>query len=173
MTGFLERIGGPLVVPHRAMRRAVEERAGRGAADVGVVVLLAWFAEQLPVLVHAVFRGLELGVGAGFHGLLAGLSALMPIVLGIMIASLIMSVLAGRPPARKEGATPHADAVDLSAYAVLPFIFVTALADLMFSARGVAPSENAAKIVFVIALAWSIVAWSFGLIALREQRSKS
>jgi hypothetical protein len=169
MLAYLSRIGAPLIEPRAAMRRAVEAPAGKGAADVTVVVLLAWVGEQLPGLVHAFFRARELGLGAGLQSILMLLRAILPIALGILVAALVLSVLAGRR--RGPAATPpRADAVDLSAYSALPFILVTACADLVIGLLDRPPPPTVATGVLVVGFAWSLVPWLCAVLALRAVR---
>jgi hypothetical protein len=168
MRAFLSRIGGPLVEPRAAMRRAVDAPAGRGAADVTFVVMLAWVGEQLPGLVHAFFRGRELGVGAGVQSLLMLLRAILPIALGILVAALVLSVLAGRR--RTSNTPPRADAVDLSAYSALPFVLVTACADLAIGLLDRPAPQMVASVVLAVGFAWSLVPWLCAVLALRASR---
>jgi hypothetical protein len=172
MLGWLERLGAPLVAPRAGMQRAVEAPAGRGASDVTLLVLLAFVAEQLPGIVHVVFRGSELGVGAAVQSLFILLRALLPLAVAVMVAALVMSVLAGRRAHPREGA-PRADALDLSAYALVPFVLVTTLADLTVAIGGRPPSPALAKVVLAVSLAWALVPWLFAMIALRADRSAS
>lgn len=172
MLGWLERLGAPLVAPRSGMQRAVEAPAGRGASDVTLLVLLAFVAEQLPGIVHVVFRGLELGLVSGVQSLLMLLRALLPLVVGVLVAALVLSVLAGRRAHPREGA-PRADAVDLSAYAAVPFVLVTALADLLVALWGRPPSPALATGVLAVSLAWALVPWLCAVIALRADRSAS
>lgn len=166
---YLQRLGAPLVEPRAAMRRAVDGPAGRGTADVTILILLAWVAEQLRGLVHAWFRGRELGVGAALQTVLILLRAILPLALAILVGALVLSVLAGRRrgPAPE---TPRADAVDLTACAAVPFVLVTAAADLIVALLRRAPSPTVATVVLVIGCAWSLVPWLFAVLALREAR---
>jgi hypothetical protein len=135
-------------------------------------LLLVWGASQLPALVHALFVARHMGIGAGLRSVLEVLSALMPMVLGVMMAALILSLLAGRPPTRREGELPRADAVDLAAYSIVPFLLVQNVAMFYFIARETPPSPLAFQLVMGVGLAWSLVAWCFALIALRDRRRR-
>jgi hypothetical protein len=172
VTRFFERIGAPLVSPRAGMRLAAEQRAGRGAADVGVLLLMMWLASQPPTLVHAVSLAREMGIGAGFRSLLSALQELMPLVLGVMMGALVLSVLAGRPPERRDAETPRADAVDLAAYAIIPFVTVRSLVTFYFAARQSPPSQTVVMVIMGLAFLWSLVAWCFALIALKDRRRR-
>ena len=173
MSRFLQRIGAVLVNPMAAQREAAQQRGGRGAVDIGFLLAIVWLAEQLPVLAHAFFRALSLGAGAGFQSLIGALYSLLPTILGVMMGAFVMSLLAGKPKERAPDQPPPADAVDLSAYAVVPFVVVTASIDFYFSMRGYAPSEIFLRVATAVALAWSIAVWLCGVVALRDQRASS
>jgi hypothetical protein len=167
------------------MRRAVDGPAGRGAADVTLLVMLAFVAEQLPGLVHAWFRGRELGVGAALQSVMMLLRAILPLALGVLVAALVLSVLAGRrrtkpnvdvnvdANAPSTAKAPRADSVDLAAYSAVPFVAVGALADLVGALRGGPPSPSVATVILVIALGWALVPWLCAVLALRDARGAS
>jgi hypothetical protein len=169
LLGFLERIGAPLVSPRAAMQRAAGAPAGRGAVDGVLLLALLWLAEHLAAVAHALFRALDLGLAAGLQSLFMTLQAVVPTVLGVGVAALAMSLIAG--PSRQKTGAPRADAIDLAAYAAVPLFAVTAFGELVFAVRGRAPSVGAGRLTLALGLAWAAVAWLFGALSLRARRS--
>src|SRR5207244_1505603 len=120
--------------------------------------------EHLGALVHAIFRGRELGLGAGVQSLLVTVQALLPLVLGIVIAALVMSFLAGRRSSRaSESGSPRADSIDVAAYAAVPFVAVSTVGDLLYAIRGFFPSTPIAHALLALGLGWAAVVWLCGL----------
>jgi len=169
---FLERIGGPLVAPRRALREAADAAQGRGATDVAWLIAARIVCGETPRLVRSWFRGVELGFGAGLQGVIATMQTALPDLAGILVAALVMSLLAGPIPKRVEGAPVKADALDLAAYAWIPYLCLELAAALLFSLAGHSPSLRTRTLVTGAALAWAALVWLFGLLALRERRAK-
>jgi hypothetical protein len=118
------------------------------------------------------YRGVELGFGAGLQGVIATLQTALPDLAGILVAALVMSLLAGPTPKRVAGDPVKADALDLAAYAWIPYLCIEMAAAVYFSLRGFPPSLRTRTIVTGVALAWAMLVWIFGLLALRERRTK-
>jgi hypothetical protein len=164
---FLERVGGALVSPRATLRAIAAGANGRGAADVALLIAARLICGELPRLVRAWFRARELGFGAGVQTLFATVQTALPDLIAILVAALVMSLFAGRPPKREQ---PRADALDLAAYAWVPYLAITVLASIYFSLRGLPPSHRTEMLVSAIAIGWACVVWLCGLAALRDSR---
>jgi hypothetical protein len=167
---LLERIGAPLVAPGRAMREAVNATQGRGATDVAWLMAARIVCGETPRLVRSWYRGVELGAGAGIQGVIATVQTVLPDLVGILVAALVMSLLAGSAPKRAPNEPVPADALDVAAYAWVPYLCIQMAAAVYFSLRGLPPSLRTQWIVTGLSLAWAAVVWVFGLIALRDKR---
>ncbi len=163
-----ERIGGILVAPVSTLRELVRQPGGRGASDVALLIAARLIAGETPRLLRAIFRGIDLGAGAGVSGVINALLTIAPDVIAILVASMLLSVLAGR---RAKG-TQEADPLDVAAYAWVPYLTVQLASALLFTLRGHPPSTTHETIILGVALAWSFVVWSAGLWVLRDARKQ-
>ena len=159
--GFAGRIGGILVEPRRTLARlaAGELRAG----DIGWLVLAWLVAAYLPQLVHAVLLGRAAGVEAGFQALLSTVSALLPDVLGILVAGIVMSLFLPR--------SARTSALDLAAYAWVPYLAVQLAGSFIFTLRGRAASPLVQELVTAVGLGWAVVIWALALAAAKDVSS--
>jgi hypothetical protein len=156
--GFAGRIGGVLVAPRPTLARLAggELRAG----DVAWLVLAWLLAAYLPQLVHAGLVGAGIGVDAGLQALLATVSALLPDVLGILVAGMMMSLFLPRA-ARSHG-------LDLAGYAWVPYLTVQLVGSFVFTLRGRAASPAMQQLVTAIGLGWGVAVWALALSAARD-----
>ena len=92
----------------------------------------------------------------------------MPDVIAILIASMLLSVLAGRRP---KGSV-EADPLDVAAYAWVPYLTVQLASALLFTLRGHPPSTLHEQLILGVALAWSVAVWSAGVWILRDSRKQ-
>lgn len=165
-----ERIGGVLVAPRAALRAAAARSDGRGATDVAWLIAAKLVAGELPRLVRAGLRGVELGLGAGLQGVLMTLQAALPDVILVMVGGLVMSLFAGPRPA---GNQRPAEAVDVAAYAFVPYLAVQLAGALLYTALGQSPSQVATLTLRGVGLAWAGAIWAIGLLALRRARAEA
>jgi hypothetical protein len=156
--GFAGRIGGILVEPRRTLARlaAGELRAG----DIGWLVLAWLVAAYLPQLVHAALLGRAVGVEAGFQAVLSTVSALLPDVLGILVAGIVMSFFLPR--------SARSNALDLAAYAWIPYLAVQLAGSFVFTLRGRAASPLVQELVTAAGLVWALVIWALALAAAKD-----
>jgi hypothetical protein len=156
--GFAGRIGGVLVAPRRTFARlaAGELRAG----DIGWLVLAWLVAAYLPQLVHAALIGRAFGIEAGLQALLATVSALLPDVLGILIAGMMMSFFLPR--------SARGNALDLGAYAWVPYLTVQLVGSFALTLRGRAASPMTQQLVTAVGLGWAVTVWALALAAARD-----
>jgi hypothetical protein len=152
---FAERIGGVLVAPRRTFARLV---AGEARAGDVVVLVAAWLiAGDLTRLVRAVLLARAVGIDAGVQGLLVVVGGLLPSVLAILVAGMMFSLfLPRRSPVR-------ARALDVAAYAWIPYLTLMLAAMLALFVRGRALSATAEAIVQGVGIAWSVVIWAIAL----------
>jgi hypothetical protein len=149
-----ERIGAVLVAPRRAMRAAAEH--ARGASDVGWLIAARLVAGETPRLVHALARA-QVSPGAALQALLATASVVLPDVIGVLVASVVMGLFAPR----------RASAIGVAAYAWVPYFAVELVAALAFTAAGRVPTGRERIAITVVAVAWALVVWVVGVLALR------
>jgi hypothetical protein len=155
MNGFVERIGGVLVTPRRTMERlaAGEARAG----DVAWLLVARVMAGELDQLARAWALARQIGVGFGLQSALATFTAVLPDVCGILVAGMVMGLFAPRT----------ARAFDVAAYAWVPYLAVTMLGALYYTARGYPPSGRGLDVITGVGVAWAMAVWTFGLLATR------
>jgi len=171
MRGFLERVGGVLAAPPPTMRALARGGLGGGQhalRDVGILLGLRLVAGELPSLVAASARAVKLSLGAGLQSLLVTVGQIAPDVLGILVAGLLLSALAGR--ARHTPGPERATAFDLAAYAWVPYLAGRLVFVLGSIASGRVPSPVAQQVADVVALLWAAFAWVSALVALRDER---
>ncbi len=159
---FDERIGGVLVAPRRTFARlaAGEARAG----DVPWLLLAKLVIDELPQLVRAALALVAVGPGYALTLVLASLNDLVLDVFGILAAGLVFGLFVRRGP----GGGAKAGALDLAAYAWIPYFAVGVAAALVFTAVGHPPSPRARHLVDGVALAWAVAAWAVALVAARR-----
>jgi thiol-disulfide isomerase/thioredoxin len=174
MRGFLERVGGVLVAPPPTMRALARGGLGGGRhalRDVGILIGLRVVAGELPSLVSAGARAVKGSLAAGLQALLVTVGQIAPDVLGILVAGLLLSALAGhRRRPEPDPAHDAATAFDLAAYAWVPYLAGRLVFVLGAIASGRVPSAAAQRVGDVVALLWALVAWVSALIALRDER---
>jgi hypothetical protein len=163
MNTFAERIGGALVAPRRAMLDAAEAPPGRGAVDVGWLIFARLIAGEAPRLVRAFARLRAIGLGAGLQSVAGVAGQVLPDVAGVLMASLVMSLFlpASRPS--------RPSALDVAAYAWVPYLAVELAAALAFTALGRAPSPVEKHVTDGLAIAWALGVWVVGLTVLRAR----
>lgn len=123
--GFGERIGRAVLFPQRAVRALSRGEPGglRDTALLFVPRLLISDLQRLSVELGQLPSG---GLRAGFQLLISAASALLPDVLGILLASVFMSLALGESERRlRPGLT-----LDVAAQAWLGWLFVHVLAAL-------------------------------------------
>lgn len=148
-----ERIGGVLVAPRRTMAAlaAGEARAGDVAA-----LLVAWIvARDLPALVRAAVVG-------GAPDLMRVVGAHLPDVLGILVAGVVMGLFV---PRQNEA---HRRSFDVAAYAFVPYLTVQLVGSLFYTLREYPPSELMRDVANGVGVAWSVVVWTLGMVAVRK-----
>jgi len=158
-----ERIGGVLVSP-----RATLARLAAGEARAGDVawLMVAWLvASRLPSLAKAALLGRAFGVAYGLQATLAVTSAILPDVLGILVAGAILSLFVR--------ATLPARPFDLASYAYVPYLTLNLLGSLYYSARGYEPSATAQYLVHGVGIAWGVVVWALALLAATKPEGAS
>jgi hypothetical protein len=163
--GFLERVGGVLVTPKATLREACQAPLGRGTTDVGWLLLGRLTAGEAPRLARAIVRGLESGPRAAIAGLLLAAQEILPDVLGILIGGVIMSLFLAR---RRE---QHA--LDLAAYAWIPYLAVELVGALIFTALQRPPWPVERGIIDGVAVAWATAIWALGLRSARQAHSEA
>ncbi len=163
---FDERIGGVLVAPRRTFARlaAGEARAG----DVPWLLVAKLVIDELPQLVRAARAHVAVGPGYALTLVLASLNDLVLDVFGILAAGLVFGLF-GR---RGQGGA-KAGALDLAAYAWIPYFAVGVAAALVFTALGHPPTATARHLVDGVALAWAVAAWAIALVAARRAAGAS
>jgi hypothetical protein len=164
VSSFVERVGAVLVAPRRAMREAATAPVGHGSADVAWLIAAKLVAGETPRLARALVRGMEAGPGAALLGLVTTAQQVLPDVLGVLIASVVMSLLSGR------GRGGGERALDLAAYAWVPYLAVEVAAALAFTALGRPPSDAVSWLVAALGAAWAAMVWALGLAAARGAR---
>jgi hypothetical protein len=155
---FVERIGGVLAAPRRTFARLAGGEAH--AADIAWL-LAGWLvAGDLPGLARCVVMAHAFDVWTGVQQLLRVVSsALLPSILGVMLAGLLLSLLAPRKRRAR------ADAFDLAAYAWVPYLAVQLAGSLAYSLLGREPGDRARMIVTGVGLVWAVAAWACALLA--------
>jgi hypothetical protein len=159
---FDERIGAVLVSPRRAFAAAAAGPSGRGLRDVGWLLAARVVCGETLSLVRAVVLGAELGPSAGWPAALGALSAVIPDAVAILIGAVLLMMLGGR-----RGGDAHA--LDLAAYAWVPYLAVELAGALAFSAAGRLPGPVVRRVLDGAALAWATLAWALALYTLRAR----
>jgi hypothetical protein len=150
---FDERIGGVLASPRRTLARLA---AGEARAGDVALLLVAWVAARdLPSLVRATLVG-------GAPELLRVFGAHLPDVLGILVAGVVMGLFVPR------GAEAQRRSFDVAAYAWVPYLVVQLVGSLYYTLRGYPPSELARDVAQLVGVAWGVVVWTIGLLAVRR-----
>jgi hypothetical protein len=157
---FAERIGGVLVSPRRTLAEAVTGPP-HGLRDVMILLAFRVVAGETPALAKAVAEVPGLGLAAAMRGVLHALLAVAPDVLGILVASILMSLCAGKAAVRGRE-------LDVAAYAWVPYLAVTLFAALAATAVGRPPGPTVEALVQIAAVGWSALVWGLGLAALRR-----
>jgi hypothetical protein len=176
MNTLAERVGGVLVAPRRALALAAEAPAGRGLADVTWLIAAKLVASEAPRLVRAGAKLVGLGVGDGLRAFVDAAAQVLPDAVGVLVASMVMSLLvpASATPATPEPSTKlRAGAIDLAAYAWVPYLAVELAAALAFTALRRAPTRIEHGAITAVALAWALAVWVVGLLALRARRPEA
>jgi hypothetical protein len=156
MNGFVERIGGVLVAPRSTMGRlaAGEARAG----DIAWLLVARVVAGELDQLARAWVLARQIGIAFGLQSVLGTFTAVLPDLCGILVAGMVMGLFAPRTTR----------AFDLAAYAWVPYLAVTMVGALYFTAAAEPPSPRALDVITGIGVAWAIVVWTLGLVATRK-----
>jgi hypothetical protein len=174
MNTFAERVGGVLVAPRRALALAAEAPAGRGLADVTWLITAKLVASEAPRLVRAGAKLVGLGVADGLRAFLDAAAQVLPDAVGVLVASMVMSLLLPASASTPAPSTKlRAGAIDLSAYAWVPYLAVELAAALAFTAMRRAPTRIEHGVVTAVALAWALAVWLVGLLALRARRPEA
>ncbi len=165
---FVDRIGLSLVSPREA---ALEARA----SDVAWLLAARVVAGETPRIAQALARGLEGGPMPALMGLLNAASAVLPDVLGILIGAIVLAFFVRRRPmvdASKAGAKAVADrTLDVAAAAWVPYLFVQLCGALLWSALGRPMHPVEEGVIDALAVGWSGLVWTLGLIELRRVRA--
>jgi hypothetical protein len=159
------RIGGVLVAPRSTLARLADGEAR--AADVAWLLVAKLVAQDLPSLVRGLLLAREEGIGAGIQALLIAAQALLPDVLGILIAGVVMSFFVGK------GARGYGRTLELAAYAWVPYFAVELAVALFYSLRAVAPSPSVQHIVDAVSLMAGGLSWTWALLAARAPKEAS
>jgi hypothetical protein len=167
---FFERVGGVLVAPRAALSAAAARSDGRGATDAAWLIAAKLLAGELPRLVRAGVRGIELGLGAALQGVLMTLQEALPDVILVMLGGLVMSMFSGPRPA---GNQRPAEAIDVAAYAFVPYLAVQLAGALLYTALGHPPSHRATLVLRGVGLVWAAAVWTIGLRELRHARARA
>lgn len=160
MNTLAARVGGALVAPRRALAEAAAEPSGRGFRDVSWLIAARLVAGETPRLVRALARLRAFGLLEGARSLAQVASQVLPDVVGVLVASLLMSLFASGPRARA--------ASDVAAYAWVPYLAVELASALAFTALGRAPTATEKHVTDAIAIAWALAVWVIGLLVLRD-----
>jgi hypothetical protein len=164
MNGFVERVGGALVTPRATMRAAATAPPGRGTADVALLIALRVGCGNLPQLLRALFRAVDVSVAAGLRSLLSIVDEALPHVLALLLGGVLMSLFDRR---RRQPPAP-ASALDVAAYAWIPYLTVELTATLAATAVGRPFSPQARLAIGIVGLCWAAAVWAIGLAARRE-----
>jgi thiol-disulfide isomerase/thioredoxin len=164
--GFFARIGGVLVAPRKTLGRMVAAGESRGGRDVALLLVLRVVAGELPRLVRALMRGVDLGLLAGLQSLSRTTAEVLPDVLGILAAGVALSLLGGRRETA-EG-QKRIDAFDLAAYAWVPYLAATVTLGIAFMVTRRPPTPAMRLAGEGIALGWAAAVWLCALLALRR-----
>lgn len=160
------RLGGVLVAP-RATLEALS-RGGARAGDVAWLIVARALIVGAPRLARAVVRGLEYGPMAALQGVLMTAQAVVPDVIGVTLAGMLMSLAVSR-----RRAPSGADAMDVAAYAYVPWLAIW-IATAAYGAIAGAPlPEPASQVALAVGLGWGAAVWALGLAALRRARAEA
>lgn len=162
MATFSERIGGVLISPMTRLKAAADE--GRGATDVAILLALKLVAGETPRLAQAVSRGIELGLWSGVIALVSACGQVLPDLLAILVAGMLLSALS---PAQTGG---RDRALDLAAYAWIPYLSVELVGALYYTALREPPSQTMQTVLLAVGVAWSLAVWLCALVVLRRRR---
>ncbi len=157
---WIERLGGALAAPSRAM--AISETAagsGRAPADLAVLILAGFMASRLSRMVKAGWLVADGSGIDGVHMLLAELSGtLMAPLVFVVAAGVAVSLVAG-------GRRAMAADFDLACVAAVPLAAVPPLVHLIARLGLSSPA------VF-IAGTWLSYAWGAGLVVLAARQAR-
>ncbi len=158
--GWVERLGGALVAPARALAASdTSGGAGRAPADLAVLILAAFMATRLPHLVKAGWLVVDGSGMDGLHLLLADLSGtLMAPLVFVVIGGLAVTVLAG--PRRSVAAD-----FDLACVAAVPLGAIPPLVQL-------AGRLGASSSLLMVVATWAGYAWGGALVALAVRQAR-
>jgi hypothetical protein len=162
MKSFADRIGGILTAPLATLRDAAGE--GRGATDVALLIGFKLVGGSTQELAAALSRGIDTGVVSGLMAAISVLAQVLPDVVAILVGGILLSLLA---PGGK-GARDRA--LDLAAYAWIPYLTVELAEALAFTLRHRPPSPLVDNIFFTVAIGWSLAIWLCALVVLRHRR---
>jgi hypothetical protein len=160
VSNFLDRVGGIVVHP-RATLRATAATGEGGLRDVAILLFLRVLAGETLTIAKAFLSLPSMGLGGMLRELSRAAMAIVPDVLGILIAAVLMALLAGRKSRAARGSE-----LDVAAYAWVPYLVVSVATALILSIAGYS-GGLVEKIAIVIALGWSAAVWILGLIELR------
>jgi hypothetical protein len=160
--GWIERLGAALAAPTRALAASeTSAGTGRAPADLAVLILAAFMASHLPLLVKIGWLVKD-GTGMdGVHLLLADLSAaLMTPLLFVVVAGIAVTVLAGQ---RRQTASDF----DLACVAAVPLAAVPPLVQLAARFGVAAPLLSSAA-------TWLAFGWggALAVLAVRQARMR-
>lgn len=157
--GFAARIGGVLAAPRRTLARLAGGEARPG--DIAWLLLVRLVAGELDRLVRAALLARDSGLGDGVQYALSTVTAVLPDLVGILLAGLLLGLFVSR------GTRGHGRAFDLAAYAWVPYLAVTLARALYYTARGAPPSDEAELAFDVVGVGWSALVWALALAAAR------
>lgn len=158
--GWVERLGAALVAPTRALAASeTSDGSGRAPADLAVLILAAFMATRLPLLVKVGWLVSD-GTGMdGVHLLLADLSgALMAPLLFVVVAGMAVTILAGR---RRSTASDF----DLACIAAVPLGAIPPLVQL-------AARLGVASPLLASAATWIAYGWGGALTVLAVRQAR-
>jgi len=160
---LVERIGGVLAAPRVTLRAALAGPPGRATSDVAWLLMAKVICGNLPHIVRAWFRAVELGPAAGAAAFLGVIGEALPDVIGILVGGMLLSLF---DRGRKRRPPAQAGALDLAACAWIPYFAVELVAAIALGVLG-APAWLR-DVGHVVALGWAAVVWSVGLIVLQS-----
>ncbi len=160
MKGFLDRVGGVVVHPRATLRAAAATGEG-GLRDVAILLALRILAGETLTIAKAFLALPSLGLGGMLRELSRAEMAIVPDVVGILIAAVLMALLAGKKARAAKGSE-----LDVAAYAWVPYLVVSVSTALILSIAGYS-GGLVEKVAIVIALGWSAAIWILGLLELR------
>jgi hypothetical protein len=163
---FLQRIGLPLVAPRTA---AQSIGVGEGARDVAWLLVARVVAGETPRIARAIARGTEGSLQSMLIGLVGAAGAVLPDVLGILIAAILLSFLGGRKKPSAERGRVSDRTLDVAAMSWIPYLAVELAGALLFTALGRTMRPVEELLVDGAAVGWATVVWLIGLVTLRRE----